>query len=331
MAFEADIVSRLRQSWQSGIEGAEGADYRLLTDLGGSFAARTQAGQVALLVPLPDMPSVAVGRRAAGCELLPHGSIRIAHDGRAWSAPAAALVCLDPELLESFAVLAADIVARASSNSQTWASIVDIVDQWQALLAPNGRPSAEAEIGLWGELWFIAGASEIGHLLAGWRGPERDMADFFLDGVAVEIKTSRTDKQHHVSFAQVTSPVGSYPAWLLSLWVKEDPRSTLTVPVLADRIMERAPRPIEALRRMAQAGYKPADHAQFQTHYALLDEPAWFDMAQVPRIHGMDSGVSQVRYRMTLDERHQANTSVADGLWRHFLGHDYGGFQDEIS
>jgi hypothetical protein len=246
------------------------------------------------------------------------------HQGKEWDAAAAALLCTDPDLIDTFAVLADDVLTRTRS-AFTWQAILAVVEEWQTLLMPRGRATKEVELGIWGELWFVENSRDVGRALLGWRGPDGDATDFFQDGIAVEVKASRTRRQHFVSQAQVETPVGLHEAWLLSLWVKADPGSALTVPWIADSIVAKAPDQAEALRRMAQAGYSPGDRREYTSAFALLSEPEWFALADVPRVRAADPGISQLRYRIALDEARRANAVTAGQLWHHFHEHDYGG------
>ncbi|MCE9572522.1 MAG: PD-(D/E)XK motif protein [Deltaproteobacteria bacterium] len=323
MSTDPDAVSILRASWANTSATVADSDYELIADLGAAFAARSRAGLAALVVPLSKMDASAVGRLASGLELLGYVATRFVHGGRDWTGPAAALVCSDPDLLEAFGVLAADVVARSAEGGATWSTIVAVVEEWQMLLASRGRPSNEAETGLWGELWFINASANVGRTLATWRGPERDAADFFVDGMSAEIKTARARRQHHVSMSQVEAPIGVGEAWLVSIWVKVDPAATVTVPVLVDEILERAPDRADALRRIARAGYSPADRKTYCMTFAVLAEPEWYRVDRVPRVRAVDIGVSQLRYRISLDASTCADSAAAQRLWRHFHGHDY--------
>jgi hypothetical protein len=320
---ERKHIDLLRACWSREHNVGGTADYALIADYAGTFVARSQSGLAALVVPVPDFGLSAAGRRAAGCEVVGHRSIRFAYRGREWDGPAAALLCTDPALLEAFAVLAADVASRIG-QAPSWQAILATVEEWQALLTPRDRPNVDSEVGLWGELWFLDRAVDIERLLAGWRGPDADVTDFFVGGVAAEIKTARTKRQHHVSQTQVGRPAGMHDAWLTSLWVKVDPASPVTVAYLADRILDRAPDQGEALRRMARAGFSPLNRSGYVTGLVLLDEPEWYAATDVPRVHQADPGVSQLRYRVTLDAERRAPPRVSSTLWNHFHGCAYG-------
>lgn len=326
MPLDSASVAVLRAVWEvPAVAGDTAADYELLRQLGVTWAARTRDGLLALVIPLSQLPPGTVGRRASGCELLGHPDLRFAHHGREWHASAASLICTDPELVDAFAVLAADISVRLGGADVSWTSVLAMVEEWQTLLAPRGRPSAEAEIGLWGELWFIERSRDLDRALRGWRGPDGDATDFFVEGMSAEVKTTRQRRRHHVSQSQVEEPVGTYEAWLLSLWVKTDPAGELTVPRLAAQILSRASDPADAQRRLGRAGYSPGDRMAYSAAFVVLGEPEWFCVADVPCVRAVDPGVSQLRYRVSLDEAQAADMARATALWWHFHGREYGG------
>lgn len=316
----------LRRIWVSApAPGSSGPDYTLLADRGGAYAGRARAGEPVLVIQLSETPIGGVGRRAAGCELLPHASLRFAIARREWDGPAAALICTDPDLVDAFAVLAADVESRIDPTATKWADVLAVVEEWQSLIAPRGAPSTEHEVGLWGELWMLAHADDPDRILASWRGPDREAADFHLDGRALEIKTSRRRGEHHVSQKQLVSPMGDAEAWLLSMWVGVDPIRGVTATELADLLRSRVSDPVEALRRLGAAGYTLADRNLYQTKLVLLATPSWYRVEDVPRVRAADLGISRLRYVVSLDEAAAADAGVASSLWHHFLGRDYGG------
>lgn len=323
MASERSRITAFREHWAGEAQPVVATDYELLADYDGAFVARSKTGLAALVLPVKELGAAATGRRASGCELVGHASLRFVHRGREWDGAAAALICTEPELVDAFAVLAADVLAR-THGALSWQSIVAVVEEWQTLLTPRGKPSKETELGLWGELWFIEQSRNVGRALSAWRGPDGDATDFFHDGFAAEVKASRTEGQHFVSQAQVDAPVGFHDSWLLSLWAKADPGSVLSVPWLVDAILARAPDQGEALRRLARAGYSPADRREYATSFTLLSAPVWFPVSAVPRVRVADPGVFQLRYRVVLDKSLRADVRTSERLWRHFHEHDYG-------
>jgi hypothetical protein len=325
MSSELELVQKVRQAWSGAKTAPNQSDYTLLAPLEGGFVGFSRLGLPSLIVPLASAPQDAAGRRAAGCEVVGHASTRLAYDGSDKVSPAAVLICVDPDLVDAFSVLVVDVAKRTSGVDANWPAFLACVEEWQALLSSQRAPSGEEEVGLWGELWFISQAADVDLLVSGWRGPDREAADFFLGGKAAEVKTSRKCRQHHVSRSQVDEPAGEHDAWLLSIWVKPDPMSRLTVGELVERVSQRARRSTEFLKRLARAGYRPSDKGAYNARFIVLAEPEWFRTDSVPRVRVADPGITHLRYRVTLDESKRAQPSDASELWHHFHGHQYDG------
>jgi hypothetical protein len=322
MRTEQSILDALRGVWANSSPGVSGDDYILLEAIRRGFAGFSKAGLPTLIIPLANLAGPAAGRKASGFELIAHASTHYVFKGNSTSGPAAALVCTDPDLRHAFAILALDVVAR-SEETQDWNAIVAIVEEWQSLLASySGSISIESETGLWGELWFIAASTDVDEAMASWRGPDGDSTDFFVGQRAAEVKTSRSQRHHHVSQSQLVAPAGVHPSWLLSLWVKIDPGG-FCVGDLVENILSRATDQGDALRRMTRAGYAPGHHERFATNFVLLTEPEWYSSSVVPRVREVDPGVSRLRYVVDLDESKREPSDVADCLWKHFQGHEY--------
>src|SRR4051812_18442895 len=112
MASEKVRSAVFREYWCSNDASESATDYRLLADHGGAYVARSKSGLAALVLPIPSLGPVASGRRASGCELVAHSSLHFAYRGKDWDGAAAALICSDPELVATFAVLADDVLNR---------------------------------------------------------------------------------------------------------------------------------------------------------------------------------------------------------------------------
>lgn len=202
----------------------EANDYRIATSVGPAFLARARSGAPTLLIPL-DVAPVTVGRRGGGFSLTPANRVAFEYAGRRWEQAAAALECTESQLVDAFLVLVMDICRRLASSAGeiSWPTILALVEEWQMLLARRAVLTAEQQLGLWGELWVISKAVNPDPLVAAWRGPEGEAADFFFDGIALEVKVSRRAHVHHVSQRQIDLPVGMHKAYLLSVWVGSSP------------------------------------------------------------------------------------------------------------
>jgi hypothetical protein len=318
-------ADELQRSWRA-LQAVRSAgnppecDYIVGRGVAGAFAGLSRSGTPALLLPLEGrVPRVV--RSAAGCVLRAAERVDFQVDGRRWVEPAAALECAEPDLLETFAVLAADIAVRsvpAPGRRVRWAYLTELVEQWQALLAAPRVLEVEAEIGLWGELWFILAGTDPRLLVDAWLGPEGTPVDFMRYDRAVEVKASRARLSHHVSQAQVQRPVGAVRAYLLSLWVGIDPTLGMTLAAQVAALRRIVLDSAELLRRLLQAGYHPKHEAAYTRRYILLEPARWFDVLAVPCVRQADPGISGLRYVVHLDESRCLAPDGRDRPWQSF-------------
>ena len=294
-------------------------DYRIATSVGPAFLARARSGAPTLLIPL-DVAPVTVGRRGGGFSLTPATRVAFEYAGRRWEQAAAALECTESPLVDAFLVLVMDICRRLASSAGeiTWPTILALVDEWQMLLARRAVLTPEQQLGLWGELWVISKAVNPDPLVAAWRGPEGEAADFFFDGIALEVKVSRRAHVHHVSQRQIDLPVGMHKAYLLSVWVGVEPVRGISLAELVDTALARVSDAPALLKQIALLGYTPLDRDQYGTRFIPLDTPRWFRAEDVPRVGAIDPGISQIRYVVTLDIDRSLAGELASGLWCHF-------------
>lgn len=294
-------------------------DFAIATSLGVGYLARNRSGAPTFLVPLSISPS-SVGRRGGGFALRPVPRVAFNYRERRWEQAAASLECTEAELLDTFLVLVLDLAKRLETAriDAYWRTILVWVEEWQTLLGRRTALTPEQQLGLWGELWMVSKAAEPDLLIAAWRGPDRDAIDFFLDGIGLEIKVSRSAHVHHVSQKQVQLPVGVHEAYLLSLWVAPEPSRGLALPDLVDSLIRRVTDPAAVLKQIALVGYCPQDRELYGTRYALLEPPLWFRAADVPRVRTVDSGISHIRYQVALDPEKCLEDGSYRHLWRHF-------------
>jgi hypothetical protein len=322
MTVEADIPMLREVLSRTGTPTvADKSDYRIAATLGTAFLARARSGNVTLLVPLLQTGG-AVGRSGGGFTLSSAPQVAFAHDGREWDQASAILECTDDQLADSFLVLVLDLARRMDSISGevTWPLIVMWVEEWQYLLGRKHLLSPEQQLGLWGELWVIARASDTDSLFGAWLGPDQEPVDFFHDAIGLEVKVARRAHVHHVSQSQVDRPKGDFKTYLLSIWVGVDSNQGVSLPAIVDVLLNKVSDPSSFLRRLAQVGYTPHDRAEYGTRFLVLEEPKWFRAEDVPRVREMDEGISNVRYTVTLDVDDCLDSTRAQALGQHFWG-----------
>lgn len=294
-------------------------DYQIAGAVGPTYLARSPQGAPSLLVPFESV-SQGIGRSGGGFSLTSAAKVAFELSGKRWEQPAAILECIEPSLFDIFLVLASDIAQRLSVGTVTWANLVTCVEDWQELLGKRSALSVESQLGLWGELWLITQSAHPDSLVAAWRGPERDAVDFFLQGVGIEVKTSRQRRVHHISQSQVDRPKGDFHAFVCSIWVGVDPQQGRSLPELVEHSMKSVSDPAELLRLVGSAGYAPIDREQYPVKYLTLDSPLLFRADDVPRVRVADHGISQLRYVVALDQSNALRDDDAAIVWQRFLG-----------
>lgn len=313
-------TARLKAALDSihGPAPGEDSDYRIAISVGVAFLARGRDGAPTFLIPL-DVAPIATGRRGGGFSLNGADRVVFRSEGRAWEQAAATLECTEPDLVDAFLVLVSDIARRLEASPKVdWPAVLAWVEEWQVLLARRPTMDLDRQLGLWGELRIIANAARPDLLVAGWRGPDRDATDFFLDGVALEVKTSRRPHVHHVSQRQVVRPVGGHSAYVLSIWAGIDPARGSSLTELVDQLVTRVGDAPALLRHVAGLGYAPIDRAEYATKFVSLETPRWFRTEDVPQVRRVDPGISEVRYVVALDVDKALDEPQANALWRHF-------------
>jgi hypothetical protein len=293
-------------------------DYQIVKRLGKTFLARGRTGLPTLLIPLAKVPTTA-GRRGGGFSLNAAALVQFQFEGKQWEEPAAIFECTTADVSNAFVVLALDL-SRSLGATSSWPALIRWVSEWEGLLLGGSILPLEAQLGLWGELWLICQSSDPNEILAGWRGPESEMTDFFFGEIGAEVKASRRRHVHFVSQAQIDEPAGAFPTYLLSMWVQIDPANGTSLAQLIEMVMKAVADAPLFLRKLTKIGYSPIEHQHYQTKWILLELPRWFRTEDIPKVKIADEGVSQIRYLATLDSTKSLDEERAAPLWRHFCG-----------
>ncbi len=188
-----------------------------------------------------------------------------------------ASLCLDdPRFEEVFAAFADEVVQELDSMP-----IDDRNDALQRLLNiwryfwtnPDGSLSFEEEIGLFGELLFLADwLPDVATGVQGWTGGgfKSTTRDFQLQAFDIEVKTARslpTGITHRIHGLSQLDTSADHPLFLFSCAVSPDDESGLTVRELAERVLERIngdPETADLFNgKLASRGYRP-DSEKFQ-------------------------------------------------------------------
>jgi hypothetical protein len=236
-----------------------------------------------------------------------------------WESPAVVIECDDDTHLRTFCALALDIARNIGQPHEQPSArqVSEYLFHWEALLRNQRRLSAEEELGLWGELWVIrsCGLPSLDRAVANWRGPERARVDFVGAGVGVEVKTSLTRLRHTIRHSQAERPLGDLDAYLVSLWVAIDASAGETVPELLETVAANVLDAPSFEAKLSAYGYSHADAATYDRRLTLLEQPLIFRIDGIPRVHGFDEGVTDIRYSVQLDPATALSDGDAQVVW----------------
>lgn len=266
------------------------------------YAGFSPDGNPSVLIPLAE-PVQSVSRIMGGMSLRAVRETQISFDGATWRECAAVLECIEPDLLWTFCAISASLGERvAADGAPRWSDLVAAFEEWERLLSRRRRLDTSEELGLWGELWLIDASNQPDRLVDAWQGPDRELIDFVLLGKGFEVKTTRKAATHHVSQAQADSTLSAIDVYFVSLLVVQDALGGTSLPELAARLFHRCSAAVELERHLLAAGYSKADAPLYSKRYRLGAPPAIYRRADVPRVRSVDPGVSEIRYRVDLDQ-----------------------------
>jgi hypothetical protein len=206
------------------------------------------------------------------------------------------------------------------SEAIKWDELLAWMEEWKLFFGRRRILAQEAQLGLWGELLIMAHATEPDRLFAAWRGPDCDPRDFLCDGKALEVKVSKRRFAHFVSQAQVDPSPAAIHSFVISLWGSLDPVRGVSLPELVESLISRLSDSAALLRQLSRVGYSHSDRLEYSTRFSLLEPPSWFRIEDIPRVRVADSGVSNLRYMVTLDAASSLDSLAERALWHHFCG-----------
>jgi hypothetical protein len=244
---------------------------------------------------------------------------RIARPGDDGAEVSLELVLMDPRAADIFTALAADVAGAAAvepNEARAVSAFVGRLRRWQRFLKESGPGGLEPEQqrGLFGELWLMR------HLLldvfgpavsvAAWTGPSHAAHDYQLGRGAIEVKTSVTKQDQHLSIASErqldATGLGVLFVFHLSLDEHRNAGSSL-VELIEDLRAHLASTPEAPLfeDRLFDAGYMDAQSPLYANPGYTVRESNFFRVTRdFPRIVEADlrPGVADVRYAISVAE-----------------------------
>jgi hypothetical protein len=222
------------------------------------------------------------------------------------------VVCSRRDLFDLFDDVLVDVLGTLASDeiSAPAEAAVHVVQRWRALFAtrPQRLLTTTGQMSLVGEL-HVLGVAHTAALIdvMAWRGPYREPHDIVLPHCALEVKavgaTSSSVEVHGVD--QLDPP--SIPLALVLVRITEA-KDGERLPDVVDRTLAVVSDRAEALKRLAAAGYSPADAEQYEQRFAIHGVDFVIVDDSVPRIVPSSFasgvcpvGVEGVTYQVMLD------------------------------
>lgn len=220
---------------------------------------------------------------------------------------------------ELFAEMVGDVVgamdaAAPEGEGAVLRTMLRRVRMWQQFMTRGAAPlSSEAELGLAGELYFMALLLEAGvsheSVLSGWVGPDDAPQDFLLGNGAIEVKATMSSSGFPVkigSLEQLDDAIAS-PLFLAAVRFAGGMGGATLPEMVAEveRRLEDEPGATDLLReRLMVAGYSDAYAGQYSRRF----EPKEWRVLSVsegfPRLTPgvVPAGVTRALYEINLDQ-----------------------------
>lgn len=235
-------------------------------------------------------------------------------DGRTWIA----LSRKESGSPELFAEMVGDVAGAmdtdaAEGETAVLRTMLRRVRMWQRFMSRGAGPlSSEAELGLAGELHFMARLLDAGvspdGVLRGWVGPDDAPQDFLLGDGAIEVKATMSSSGFPVkigSLEQLDDGVLS-PLFLAAVrFARGEGGATLPEMVAeVERRLEDEPGAIDYLReRLMVAGYAEAHAGQYSRRFEPKESRVLSVIEGFPRLTSgvVPAGVTRAFYEINLD------------------------------
>ncbi|HMS57957.1 MAG TPA: PD-(D/E)XK motif protein [Tepidiformaceae bacterium] len=220
------------------------------------------------------------------------------------------------DVFDSFIADAIEHVKPTRSDGEAVAALFERLRRWQQFLmrVPPTGLSFEAQLGLYGELWFLRNRliPVIGARLAvaAWTGPSRANQDFQFRGLAAEVKTTTTKQPQSLRIASErqldATGIERLVLVHLSLDARRGSGESLPDAVQRARTLAAAEHSQATLdEALFESGYLDEHAHRYEaTGYAVRDSAAYEVIEGFPRIVEIDlrPGVGEVHYSISVGQ-----------------------------
>lgn len=165
-------------------------------------------------------------------------------------------------------------------NHDFIAAVIDAVEQLKNLISSERLLSEEKIIGMWGELWVLEQflsekGSEAVYL---WKGADKAIHDYRLEGSELEVKTTRNEERIHViSRLSQLEASPNKQLYLCSIQVVEGSTDGYSLSEFVNRIESLIKNDKEAFsyfeKQLDKEGYKYGQARFYTTRYYLRTKP----------------------------------------------------------
>ncbi|WP_165400449.1 PD-(D/E)XK motif protein [Blastococcus saxobsidens] len=226
--------------------------------------------------------------------------------------PYASLELVDEGLEDLFKALCVEVVERiAATPDRAVAALREVLKEWRALLAGNGRPlSATALAGLFGELHLLRAAlrRDLGAVVF-WTGPNGSAQDFHHGRHAVEVKTTTAPEGRSIRIHGADQLDVEAPGRLLLRWLRVRSDQGTSVPELVTEILDLTDDSTTFRLLLHKVGYREADRQVYdRTRFELLEERVYEVGPGFPRVtpsgltgDAAAAGIGPIDYTLDLD------------------------------
>lgn len=228
--------------------------------------------------------------------------------------------CMDVTGYAAFDLIGSDISEMlAEERLRPSDAVRKVLGKWRRFWGqtPTATLSAEAHVGLFGEVWFMVHwlLPRVGEkCVEAWRGPTGGRHDFEWEVGSVEVKatTSTRGRIHHINGLDQLDPPIRGPLFVFSIRLREEVAATNSLSSIIELCSSRLAKDAGALdlfeERLAEAGYSPLHVEHYKDRHFRVVEEALFEVQEdFPRIstgdfaHGVAGGIEEVEYTINLN------------------------------
>ncbi len=229
-----------------------------------------------------------------------------------------AIRCEDPGFVETFSLVVSDILVRLVKNP---ANIIETVlrtlERWKVFwTVPHQGLGREAELGLFGELWFLSRwlGERVLRGVAGWQGPVRSRHDFQFPTCSFEVKTAAGSAAvgpvHKVHGLEQLDDPETGQLYLFSLHVVEDALASNGLLALVEQIENLLHEHLDVAdlfrSKLAAMGFSPGHGERYKQHFRIVAEALYTVSDGFPRLTratfpgGLPAGIQDVAYSLAV-------------------------------